>query len=264
MPLVDMPLEQLLTYEGRNPRPANFEAYWEQALQEMRNTDARVELVRSEFQVPFAECFHLYFTGTGGARIHAKLVKPKHVAGRHPAVVQFHGYAHHSDDWADKLIYASLGFTIATLDCRGQGGLSEDVGGVKGTTHKGHLIRGLDDAPERLLFRQIYLDAAQLAGIVMDMPEVDTARVGAIGGSQGGGWRWPVRRLSRGSTGLHPVFRSCVIINGYGKWTWPEMPTRNCGRFSVTAIPSTCGRMRFLNGSAILMFNTWRTGSAAR
>ncbi|WP_339220312.1 acetylxylan esterase [Paenibacillus sp. FSL H8-0332] len=187
MPLVDMPLEQLLTYEGRNPRPANFEAYWEQALQEMRNTDARVELVRSEFQVPFAECFHLYFTGTGGARIHAKLVKPKHVAGPHRAVVQFHGYAHHSDDWADKLIYASLGFTIATLDCRGQGGLSEDVGGVKGTTHKGHLIRGLDDAPERLLFRQIYLDAAQLAGIVMDMPEVDAARVGAIGGSQGGG-----------------------------------------------------------------------------
>lgn len=84
MPLIDMPLEQLLTYEGRNPRPANFEAYWEQALQEMRNTDACAELVRSEFQVPFAECFHLYFTGTGGARIHAKLIKPKHVAGPHP------------------------------------------------------------------------------------------------------------------------------------------------------------------------------------
>lgn len=187
MPLIDLPLEQLLTYEGRNPRPANFEAYWEQALQEMRTTDAQVELVRSEFQVPYAECFHLYFTGTGGARIHAKLIKPKHVAGPHPAVVQFHGYAHHSDDWADKLIYASLGFTIASMDCRGQGGLSEDTGGVKGTTHKGHLIRGLDDSAEQLLFRQIFLDAAQLAGIVMDMPEVDAARVAAIGGSQGGG-----------------------------------------------------------------------------
>src|SRR5947207_3006705 len=31
------------------------------------------------------------------------------------------------------------------------------------------------------------LDAAQLARVVMDMPEVDAGRVGATGGSQGGG-----------------------------------------------------------------------------
>jgi cephalosporin-C deacetylase len=37
------------------------------------------------------------------------------------------------------------------------------------------------------LFRQIFLDTAQLARIVMDMPEVDENRVGAMGGSQGGG-----------------------------------------------------------------------------
>ena len=31
---------------------------------------------------------------------------------------------------------------VAAMDCRGQGGLSEDVGGVKGTTVNGHIIRG--------------------------------------------------------------------------------------------------------------------------
>jgi cephalosporin-C deacetylase len=41
--------------------------------------------------------------------------------------------------------------------------------------------------PDRLLFRQIYLDCAQLAGLVMAMPEVDETRVGCFGGSQGGG-----------------------------------------------------------------------------
>ena len=51
----------------------------------------------------------------------------------------------------------------------------------------GHIIRGLDDAPERLLFRQVFLDAAQLAGLVMAMDGVDPARVGVTGGSQGGG-----------------------------------------------------------------------------
>jgi len=42
----------------------------------------------------------------------------------------------------------------------GQGGRSEDAGGVRGNTLHGHIVRGLDDKPEKLLFRQIYLDCA--------------------------------------------------------------------------------------------------------
>ena len=76
---------------------------------------------------------------------------------------------------------------MAAMDCRGQGGFSEDIGGVKGNTVNGHIIRGLDDSPEKLLYRSIFLDTAQLAGIVMGLPEVDASRVGAAGGSQGGG-----------------------------------------------------------------------------
>jgi cephalosporin-C deacetylase len=101
--------------------------------------------------------------------------------------LMFHGYSGSSGDWADKLAYAATGYTVAALDCRGQGGLSEDVGGVGGWTLNGHIVRGLDDAPEKLLFRQIFLDTAQLARIVMAMPDVDEGRVGATGGSQGGG-----------------------------------------------------------------------------
>src|SRR5436305_13041738 len=75
------------------------------------------------------------------------------------------------------------------MDCRGQGGISEDVGGVRGPTLRGHIVRGLalDQPPEKLLFRQIFLDTAQLARVVMSLPEVDPGRVGATGGSQGGG-----------------------------------------------------------------------------
>jgi cephalosporin-C deacetylase len=102
-------------------------------------------------------------------------------------MVLFHGYSGHSGDWTNLLPWVSQGFCVAALDCRGQGGRSQDVGGVTGTTFHGHLIRGLDDGPEKLLFRSIFLDCAQLAGIVMDMPEVDGARVGATGSSQGGG-----------------------------------------------------------------------------
>jgi Acetyl esterase (deacetylase) len=186
MPLFDLPLEQLKTYQGINPRPADFDQYWDDALQEMHTIDPQVELIPSSFKVPGAECFDLYFTGVRGARVHAKYLRPQNNPGPHPAVVQFHGYADSSGDWNDKLNYVALGFSIAVLDCRGQGGFSEDRGGVSGTTFHGHIIRGLDDPPDQLLFRQIFLDTAELAAIVMALPEVDAGRVGAMGGSQGG------------------------------------------------------------------------------
>lgn len=186
MPILDMPLAQLKTYEGRNPCPQDMDAFWERSLLEMEGLDPQVSLVPSPFQAPFAECFDLYFTGVGGARVHAKYIRPKQVTEPHPAVLQFHGYTGSSGDWTGKLSYAALGYSVAALDCRGQGGLSQDLGGVTGTTFKGHIIRGLEDGPEKLLFRSIFLDTAQLAKIVMAMPEVDPCRVGALGGSQGG------------------------------------------------------------------------------
>ena len=188
MPLLfDMPLEELYTYQGTNPRPDDLDSYWAAAIAEMQAVDPAIELIPADFQTPFARCSHLYFGGVGGARIHAKLLQPRHLDAPGPAVLMFHGYSGNSGDWYEKLGYVAQGFTVAALDCRGQGGLSEDVGGVKGWTLRGHIVRGLEDSPEALLYRQIFLDTAQLAGIVMAMPEVDARRVGTWGGSQGGG-----------------------------------------------------------------------------
>jgi cephalosporin-C deacetylase len=187
MPTIDMPLEQLRAYQGTNPCPADFDAFWDCALEQMNAVEPNVQLVPSWFQSPVAECFDLYFTGVGGARVHAKYLKPKKNAAGAPAMLMFHGYTGSAGDWQDKLGYAASGFHVVAMDCRGQGGESEDVGGVRGNTHNGHIIRGLQDGPDKLLFRSIFLDTALLAKIVMDMPGVDPGRVGAMGGSQGGG-----------------------------------------------------------------------------
>lgn len=186
MPLIDKPLAELRQYQGINPRPDDFDQFWDEAIAEMRAMDGDVDLQPARFQAPFAECFDLFFTGVGGSRVHAKYVRPKRADGRRPAVLNFHGYSGDSGDWTEKLAYAALGFSVAALDCRGQGGISEDLGGVRGNTFKGQIIRGLDDHPRRLAFRQIFLDTAQLAKIVMGFDEVDPERVGAFGGSQGG------------------------------------------------------------------------------
>jgi cephalosporin-C deacetylase len=189
MPLIDLPLSQLQTYAGRNPKPEDHADYWDRALEEMRGVDPELELRPASFQVPTAECFDLYFTGVRGARVHAKYVRPASRSGPGPAVVQFHGYSGDAGDWSGLLRWTAAGVAVAAMDCRGQGGQSQDPGGVKGTTLRGHIIRGLDADPsgDDLLFRHIFLDTAQLAGLVMAFDEVDAARVGAVGGSQGGG-----------------------------------------------------------------------------
>ncbi len=191
MPLTfDLPFEDLKAYQGKNPRPPDFDEFWEKGLAEMRALDRQVELIPAEFQPSSAQCFHLYFAGVGGARVHAKLLQPRNATQPRPALLLFHGYTGDSGDWYDKLGYVAEGITVAALDCRGQAGLSNDTSTVQGNTLHGHIIRGLDDAlhgsPDKLFFRQVFLDTAELARIVMDMPEVDPNRVGAMGASQGG------------------------------------------------------------------------------
>lgn len=188
MPLLfDMPLEQLPHYQGTNPKPADFDAFWDAGLAEMRALDPEIELIPADFQSNIAACYHLTFTGVGRARVHAKLLKPKQADTPHPALLMFHGYSVDSGDWYDKLGYVAQGFTVAALDCRGQGGLSQDNTLVKGWTLRGQIVRGVEDTPKKLYFRQVFLDTAQLAEIVMAMPDVDENRVGATGASQGGG-----------------------------------------------------------------------------
>ena len=187
MPLIDKPLSELKTYQGLNPCPKDMDSFWDASLKEMRAVDPAVELVPSPFKPGYAECFDLYFTGVGGSRIHAKYARPRKGGKPHPGVVFFHGYSGNAGDWMPYLPYVAEGYSIAALDCRGQGGKSQDLGGVTGNTYKGQIIRGLDDDPKKLLFRHMYLDTAQLTNILMEMPEVDPKRIGATGGSQGGG-----------------------------------------------------------------------------
>lgn len=206
MPALDKPLSELREYYGISPKPGDFDEYWAQGLAEVEATDPEPELIpSSEISTRNAEAFDLWFTGVGGARIYAKYLRPRQAAKPSPAVLIFHGYCGHSGEWHDKLSYTSEGLAVAALDCRGQGGRSEDNGSVKGNTQQGHIIRGLDDAPEKLLFRSIFLDTVQLARVVASFDEVDGERLGTYGGSQGGA-------LSVACASLVPAIKRCVSI----------------------------------------------------
>lgn len=188
MPLIDKPLDELIAYNGSSPCPSDIDKYWDESLCEMRNTERNTELKKAHFSFPGYELYDMYFTGVKNARIHAKFIKPEHIEKPMPAILFFHGYSGKAPDWVYLMGFAACGFCVAALDCRGQAGESEDTGGVLGNTLHGHIIRGLDSPdPKDLLFRHIFLDTAELADIVMELPYVDEKRVMATGGSQGGG-----------------------------------------------------------------------------
>lgn len=187
MPLAfDLPYEELLTYPGTNPRPDDFDEYWGRGLAELAAVDPETRIVPASFEVPFARTEHLHFTGTGGARVHAKLARPLSSDAPAPAVLMFHGYGGEPPSWVDLLPYVARGFTIAALDVRHQVGLEDPAAPRTSFSLRHHVVDGLDDGPEQLLYRHVFLDTVRLADIVRGLDEVDTDRVATTGASQGG------------------------------------------------------------------------------
>ena len=208
MPCVDMSLEKLREYQGRNPRPTDFDEFWDASLAEMNAIDPKAEFKPYDLPSKVADFYELTFTSTKGARIYAKFAKPKHIEGKAPAILQFHGLSGDSGHWSSLLTYAAEGFVVAFMDCRGQGGKSEDVGGTLGTTYSTPFTRGLDGDPKDLHCRDLFLDTAMLARIVMDLDYVDETRVGVTGGSQGGA-------LTVACAALVPSIRLCAPVYPY-------------------------------------------------
>lgn len=186
MPLIDMPLDKLKVYQGRNPRPADFDEFWDRSLAEMNSIDPEADFAPYAFASNIADCFELRFKSTKNAIIYAKFARPKNITGKIPAVLNFHGLSGSGMSWSSMMGYVSQGYCIASLDCRGQGGLSQDIGGALGTTFTTPFVRGLDGEPEGLLCRDLFLDTAMLARIIMALDYVDETRIGVFGGSQGG------------------------------------------------------------------------------
>ena len=157
---------------------------------------------------------------------------PRSAAKPHPAVLMFHGYTRQLGRLVRQARLCGHGLhrRRARLPRPGR-----PLGGHR-RRHRQHATRPhhprpgrcAHGHPEKLLFRQIFLDTAQLAKIVMEMPDVDAGRVGATGGSQGGATDGRLRR-ARAARRSAPrrSSRSSATTSASGRWIRRRMPTRN-------------------------------------
>ena len=169
------------------PRPSDFDLFWKDRMAEADavGLDYAIEAA-SVTDAVTCQLFDLWYTGMCGARLHAKYLKP--VSDEPvPLVLQFHGYPGASRSWFEQASFAGMGMALIALDCPGQGGPSEDIGGFEGTTVAGHIVAGIDGDPANLYYVRLHQDIRILCRIVRELEGIDLTRVYVNGASQGGG-----------------------------------------------------------------------------
>lgn len=199
-----MDLQYLNSYKGTWPKPDDFDKYWDSQLDLVNKVQLNYTISETKFsKFENIAYYDLNFKSFDGANIYAKYVKPK-TDKKVPALLYFHGYPGRNRNWFEKSSYSSIGYAVFAMDFRGQGGLSEDIGGIKGITVSGHIVAGLDDSLDNMIYRKNILDMCILVRIIKELDSIDENNISCAGGSQGGAF-------SAMCAALNPEIKKCII-----------------------------------------------------
>lgn len=179
-----MSLNEMQGYLGREEVPDEFDRFWDSQLKMVKDLpEYRLDLC--DFKIPNIDAYELRFKGTNKGNIYAKCLVPKSKQAC-PVIFYFHGYQGQGPDWSQCLNYTAVGYAVVAMDVRGQAGKSMDHGVFDGITVKGQVIRGMMQSPDKLFYKDIYLDVYQLIEIINQQDWADSSNLMAYGGSQGG------------------------------------------------------------------------------
>jgi cephalosporin-C deacetylase len=93
------------------------------------------------------------------------------------------------------LMWALQGYVVLSVDVRGQSGESSDPAHYPGGHVTGWMTMGILD-PAEYFYRGVYVDCLRALELLAGRTEVDRARIGVMGGSQGGALTLAVAALS--------------------------------------------------------------------
>ncbi len=182
---IDWPLQKLVDYTPESTARDDFDAFWCRSKAESRDVGLNVIFKRVDGSLPMANVYDVGFDGVDGVRVKGWFLTPKGNGGPYPTVVQFIGYTGGRDYPHALAPHVLNGFCAFIMDSRGQGGATGQTLTTSHGAQRGFITHGLLNK-EEYYYRNFYLDTARAIQAVLEREEVDSDRIAAIGGSQGG------------------------------------------------------------------------------
>lgn len=193
MPIFDLPLEELHRYRPSLTRQPDLESYWQTTLTEAEQQPLNPEMIPVEYPVPEIRAFSARYTGWQGASVAAWYLRPSG-SGPFPAMVFYHGYTRSKEGIYGYLPWVLQGYAVLAVDVRGQSGETADTTTYSNGHARGWMTKGILSEYE-YYYRGVYVDAVRALDFLAGQPDVDMARVGLTGFSQGGGLSLAVAAL---------------------------------------------------------------------
>lgn len=185
----DLPIEQLESYQYREPEPADFDDFWSRTLIEQSVHDVNPRFTAVDTELRTVDVVDMTFAGYAGADVKGWLLLPRGRSGPLPVIVEYLGYGSGRGHPIESLAYSSAGFAHAILDTRGQGSVSraghtaDDHGA--GPSVPGFLTRGILDRDD-YYYRRLYVDAYRFVDAIGRHEAVLAEATTVTGRSQGG------------------------------------------------------------------------------
>ncbi len=187
MGYADLPLDQLREYRSEVVPPADFDEFWQRTLKESRAAGSETRLEPVDNRLSTVDTWDVTFSGFGGQPVKGWLHLPANRGEEPlPALVEYIGYTGGRGLPHERVTWALGGYAHFVMDTRGQGGDTDDPGGVGSPSVPGYLTQGWQ-SPEDHFYRRLMTDAALAVEATRALEAVDSSKVLTTGVSQGGG-----------------------------------------------------------------------------
>jgi cephalosporin-C deacetylase len=175
-----MPRADASGYRTKVTKPNDFDAFWDDVLQQASGIPLDVELVPDSLRTSDdVEVFQVFYTSLGHVRIAAWYCRPVQRAERAPAILFLPGYQMDPPipkEWARK------GYLALSVAPRGKLRSTRQFN----PGYPNLLTHNIVDR-HTYAYRGFYVDTWRGIDVLLSRPEVDPARLGVTGSSQGGG-----------------------------------------------------------------------------
>ena len=178
-------IAELETYHPKLTRQRDFEEFWQNGVETLSLADFTLKLYEHPYPLNQVKVFKASLEAVDGTILNGWYLYPtKAEKTKVPALVRFHGYSSNKGKLCELLLWALQGYAILAMDVRGQCGDTPDGRTYTSGSFSGWMTLGIN-SPLEYYYRQVYLDSIQLIEALARRTEVDSARIGLFGNSQG-------------------------------------------------------------------------------